>query len=132
MKIITKIGVLLVITIILSLTQCKKDEITFKAYFYTTTQSDQIQLSLYTNDKYKGDIPFMKNKPTCNNDTLKQKALYMNLKCGKYKLIGKDKQGNIMSSGTMKVSQNKLSSSGGKGGQEINAQGECLIVGLFY
>ncbi|MEO6305905.1 MAG: hypothetical protein ABIP51_22350 [Bacteroidia bacterium] len=124
--------ILLSLLTILLLSQCKKNQITYNAYFYTTNPSAEVQLSLYIDDKYRGDLPCLYPKPTCDNDTLKQKALFLTLKSGKYKISAKDRQGNIKSSGTMKVSKNKMSSSGGMGGQEISSQSDCLIVGLFY
>ncbi len=122
-------------TAILLLTNCKKNDSNYNAYFYTSMSSSETQLSLFIDDEYRGEIPYMIVKPNCDNDVLKQQALFVNMKGGKHKLVAKNNLGIVMSSGMVKVSKNKLSSSSGKdgrGGQDISSEGECLIVGLYY
>jgi len=134
MKTILNLNILIAFSTLVLLTQCKKNDIIYNSYFYTTMPSSETELSLYLDKKYRGEIPYVKNKPTCDNDTSKQKALFLNLKPGKYKLEAKNKQGDIKSSATIKVTEKILSASsgGGGGGTTSNKEGECLIIGVFY
>ncbi|MDI1234148.1 MAG: hypothetical protein PSX81_07700 [bacterium] len=124
------IKIILTAVTILLLTQCKKEEVTYKAYFYTMEPTSEIQLSLYIDGKYQDKIPYLHSRLSFDNDTLKQKALLLTIKCGKHKLDVKDSQGNLKSSGIMKITKNKTSLSGRTGEQEINRQNGCLIVRL--
>ena len=128
-KIIT---LLTAVTTTLLLTQCKKDNPTYNSYFYTTVNDQDAQLSLYIDNDYKGDLPYLANKPTCENDSLKSKSLFLTLPAGKYKVAAKDKQGNIKSSSTLKIKSGLLESKSGTGGTEVRSSNGCLIVGLFY
>ncbi|MBI4645123.1 MAG: hypothetical protein HY738_00665 [Bacteroidia bacterium] len=132
-KIITTLTAVALIALLL--THCKKYNTTFNSYFYTSKDSNEVQLSLYIDGNYKGDLPYLTNKPTCDNDSLKQKALFLTLQSGKYKIVAKDKQDNIKSSSTLKITNNSMdgkTGNGGSGGLEATSKDNCLIVGVFY
>jgi len=135
MKKVSLILALLALSAFLLLTNCTKNKEEYNAYFYTTHSTSEIQLSLFIDDEYYGELPYLNPKPSCSDDTQKAGALYVKLSNGKHKLVAKDKQGVIRSSGILKISNNNLSSSSGKdgrGGQEINHKGQCLVIGMFY
>lgn len=128
MKTILKLAFLSAIPLVLS--NCKKDK-NYQSYFYTDVKSDT-PLYLYVDEEYKGKLPVMTVKPTFENDTLKQKALYLTLKTGKYKIEAKDADGSVMSSGTVKFCENKAASTGKAGGQSVDISKDVVIVGLRY
>ncbi|HET6245346.1 MAG: hypothetical protein H0V01_12520 [Bacteroidetes bacterium] len=131
MKTKTAIQTLFLLSVVFFIS-CKKDNTNFNSYFWTSNDIEDSELTLYVNDQIKGPIPYLKDKPTCENDTLKAKALYLNLKAGKYKISAKDKQGNVKVSSTIKVKSNSLSSSAGIGGTENFLSNDCLLVGVTY
>ncbi len=127
-----KIAFITCILCILLLTECKKNDIIYNTYFYSVNAPTDGELSLYINGQYKGALPHLSQKPTCDNDSLKNLALFMRLESGKYKLEAIEQSGNVKSSNTIKFKKNSMSSSGGIGGQESTAVGDCMTVGLYY
>lgn len=112
--------------------KCKKKQTTFNTYFYTSNSISETKFDLFIEDEYKGELPFLTGKPSLDAaDTLKQKCLYIPLKAGKYKIIAKDKQGVIISSGTIKFKRNSVHTSGGVGGIELTSNEDNLIIGLY-
>ncbi len=116
-------------TIALLLTNCKKNE-TYQSYFYTTSGHDS-PLFLYVDGQYKGELPVMNQKPTFGNDTLKQKALFLTLKSGSYKVEAMDSQGAVKSSGKVTFSKSRSASTGRAGGQSMDLLDDCVIIGLW-
>lgn len=113
-------------------TQCKKDDpnAIFNASFYTTKATGS--LSLYIDDIYRGELPYFSKEPTCgaqNGDG--QSPLTMQLKSGEYRIVGKNSQDRVTSSGTIAISVSTTSASGGIGGQSISNNGGCVVIGLF-
>ena len=115
--------------------RCQKDETMHATYFWTSNDTDS--LTLFVDGNAAGFLPHFNTDLTCSNDSLKQQALQMNLKSGKYHLEAKDNQGEVISSGTVKISESGLGGSGGvgdKGGMATQATGpgnSCVIVNLF-
>lgn len=121
----------------LLLTTCKKDNTSYDSYFYTSKDTNETRLSLFIDNSYKGDLPYLKNKPTCDSTALKGQCLYLTLTAGKHTLTAKDKQGNVKSETIFKLKTNlfgteKMSGKSQTGGDEISKKDECLIVNLFY
>ena len=120
--------------------QCQKedDEKNHSVYFWTSKATPEEQLSLFVDGAAVGGLPYFSTELTCSNDSLKQQALQLNLKSGKYHLKAKDSQGAVRSSGTIKISENGMGSSGDlgdKGGMAVSSVGSensCVIVNLFY
>jgi hypothetical protein len=125
-------SLLVAVASILLFTACKKNDETYNAYFFTTKSPDEVKLSLFIDGEYKGELPYLNPKPTCDNDTLKQKALILRLGSGKHDFVAKDDQGNERSTNKVKITKNKTSCSGSNGGSEMTKQNDCLIVNLFY
>lgn len=128
----TTLKFLIPVIAVLLLLYCRKDDKIYNTYVYTANTIDQGRLSLYIDDAYRGEIPYLGSKLTCDNDTLKQKALFLTLKSGKYKIVAKDQQGSEKSSATLKISERRLSSKSRMGSQEMSSQGDCLIIRLDY
>ena len=118
--------------------QCQKDETIHTTHFWTSKSTPEEQLTLFVDGALMGPLPYFSTNLTCSNDSLKAKAFQMTLKSGKYYLEAKDNQGEVRSSGTIKISESGMSSSGGlgdKGGMATSAVGpdnSCVIVDLFY
>lgn len=121
-----------VLLILFFLTQCKKDETVYNVFFYTSKDTTEIRLSLFIDDKYKGEIPYMSQKPTFDNDSLKQRAFSLTLASGKYNMTAKDASGNVKSEQIVKIKNNSSSVRSKTGGQELTSKENCVIVGLFY
>ena len=123
---------------VLLFTQCSKENCdkNFNANFYTTNTTGK--LSLYIDDAYKGELPVMQAVPQCGaNYGDGTKPLSFNLKSGKYKVTGKNAQGQVVSQSTMTINGTKIgtsvtSGSGAVGGISIHNTEDCLAVGIFY
>jgi hypothetical protein len=117
-------------------TNCRKEDSTavvYNANFYSSVSSSDGEMSLFVDGKYIGELPYLSQAPTCDKvDGDGNKPLYMQLKPGTYKIVGKDASGNVKSSGTLSISKNRMESSGYIGGQEIRSNGDCLAIGLSY
>src|SRR6478736_6866838 len=116
--------------ILLLFVSCHKDDKVFNTGFYVTWSASEAPMKLFIDGKYKGDLPFIPVKPSCENDSLKKLTLILDLKSGKYKIEAKDQKDIVRSSGTIKLSSSKLSTSGSVGGQDVNVVGECAIIGF--
>jgi hypothetical protein len=114
------------------LTQCKKDNTIYNVYFYTSKDTTEVRLSLFIDDKYKGEIPYLSQKPTYDNDSLKHLAFSLTLSSGKYNMTAKDASGNVKSEQIVKFKNNSSSVRGKSGGSEITGKDNCMIVGFFY
>ena len=123
----------LLIAIVLFLTQCtKEDNSVSKVYFYTNINTDINRLTLYVDDQNKGELPYLAQNPICGSDSLKDKTICIELQSGEYRVKAYDKTGNLKSDNKIKFSSSSCSNGGMKGGCEVNRQGECIIVNLFY
>ncbi len=123
--------------IILFFTQCRKDDRPdgglYNTNFYSASKGDAGTLYLFIDNQPKGELPYFSEQPACNDSTGdKTKPIYLQLKSGDYKIEAKDASGNIKSSGEIFISKNKMSSSGGVGGQLMSMKDDCLVIGLSY
>lgn len=110
--------------------QCKKDNTTYNTFFYTNSPSAE-SLILFVDDKKVAELPYINQQVTCNNDTLKGKALFLKLNGGKHTIMAKDKNGNINSDGKLKIkSETSLSVSSKIGGLGATGDKDCLIVNV--
>lgn len=112
--------------------ECKKDETIYQAYFYTLESPDEARLFLFVDEESKGELPFIQHYAGFTADSIKSHALKLPLSSGKHKLEAKDQNGQVRSSGSIRVSSNKLSSSGKVGGQELIMENNELRVGLSF
>lgn len=131
MKTFSKQFVLLTL-MILVFSQCKKDDTVYQAYFYSLESPDEAKLFLFIDEESKGELPFVQHGAGVTTDSIKKYALKLQISAGKYQLETKDQNGQIRSSGKIRVSKNKLSSSGGIGGQEIIMENNELRVGFSF
>ena len=139
MKTIT--AIMAAVTMALLLSQCKKDDATnsdFNAHFWTSVENnDSSALSLYINNVYKGELPYLASNPACGNaDSI---TLSLTLPSGTYQLAAKDKQGITRTSSSFKIWKNNeetgmevSSIPGYYGGCAVISEGNCVIVNLFY
>jgi hypothetical protein len=127
-----------IVTTIVLLTNCKKDDTSFDSYFYTRVPDSKTQLSLFLNDKNKGSLPHLEvpemiyPMERCNNDTIKQNGLFLTLTEGKYTVSAKDQEGNIKSSQTVKVSKGGIKVTPSIGKSEMAAGDNCFILDLYF
>ena len=113
-------------------TQCNKRDSgkIFNANFYTTQST--VKLTLYVDDVAKGVLPYFAQAPQCAagyGDALK--PLNLQLKSGRYRIDGKNEAGQVVSSGVIQISEDRMSTSGILGGQSLNNTGDCLAIGLW-
>jgi hypothetical protein len=123
----------LLIAIVLFLSQCtKEDHSISKLYFYTSINPAQSQLSLYIDDQYKGELPYLSSQPVCESDSIMEKTIFMNLESGDYRVKAYDMSGKLKSDNKIKFSSSSRSNGGIKGGCEMGGTGDCIIVNLYY
>lgn len=120
----------IVIGALLLFSQCRKDDTTFNAHFYANWSATDAPLGLYIDGEYKGDLSYLKIKPTCDDDSLKSRTLNLTLKSGKYKIETKDQLGVVRTSSKILLSERRISTSGGIGGQEIIVDDKCAMIGV--
>jgi hypothetical protein len=117
------------------LSGCQDQEIgtPYQAYFsrapYKPTETN---LFLYLNCQAIGQLPFRIGPMTCENDTLKESAIYLPLTPGKYILEAKDQSGVTRTSATLKVTGTSLEGTCTKGTVKEVQQNDCLLVELDY
>ncbi|MBA3681640.1 MAG: hypothetical protein H0W73_10830 [Bacteroidetes bacterium] len=114
------------------LTNCKKLGKTYDGYFYTDIENPSGPLYLYVDDAYKGELPNLKTRLAPNNDTLLNQALHLSLKSGRYKIVGKDAQGSVKSSGTLKFRSYSTSGSSTIGGQATSINEHTFAHKVYY
>jgi hypothetical protein len=108
---------------------CKKENTQFNSYFWTT--QDTPNLVLYVDGQQKGALPYLSTRPACNNDYSRRKALFLLLETGEHTLTVKDQQGNTISTHTIQVKSNSVSSTQTTGGSiELSSRDNCLTVGI--
>lgn len=113
--------------------QCKKDDSTYKGYFYTSNAPTEAKLTLFLDGQNMGELPYInKNQNGFTADSIKKYALPIAVKAGKHELEAKDPGGAIKSDGEFKVTKNKVSSSGTLGGQELVFENDELRVGISF
>lgn len=122
---------LLGITIIF-LTGCKKIGKTYDVYFYTAIENSSGLLTLYLDNKNVGELPCLKTALLTKNDTITGNAIHLKLKTGKYKLVAKDKQGNVKFSGTLIFRFNKVNGSSDSGALEYAMSKNILITRIYF
>jgi|GEM_PF-3067097 len=113
-------------------TQCTKRDSgkIFNANFYTTNATGR--LTLYVDDIDKGMLPYFALAPQCGAEYADGiKPLNLQLKSGKYKIVGKNEAGQVISSGIIQIGSDQMSSSGSLGGQSVANSGDCLAIGLW-
>ena len=119
-------------SMIVVLTNCKKLGKDYDTYFYTDIENSYGPLTLYVDGENRGELPNLKTSVSPGNDTIINNALHLTLKSGRYKIEGKDDQGNVKCSGTLKFRTNSLSCSGTMGGQATASSGKIIVTKLNY
>lgn len=111
---------------------CGKGKTIYNAHFWTSKDTSEVRLSLFIDDEYKGELPYLEQEPGCGSEN----TLSFPVEEGKHSIVAKNVQGVIKSSGTARIRNNarrtSLSSSGGMGGQDIYLNDDCLIVKIYY
>lgn len=112
---------------------CKKIGKAFDGYFYTDVETSAGQLFLYIDDENKGELPNLKTRLSPDNDTVINNALHLTLKSGgRYKVVGKDAQGNVKCSGTLTFKTNSSRGSSTVGGQATTQIDRTFAHKLYY
>jgi len=118
--------------ITLLFTACEKDDMNkvFDVNFYTSNPSGK--MILYIDDVAKGELSHFDTAPVCGQAFSDgANPISMQLKAGEYLISGKNDLGQIVAYGTIKITEHKLSTSGGMGGISITKNEDCVTVGLF-
>lgn len=113
-------------------TQCNKSDSgkIFNANFYTTQST--VKLTLYVDDVAKGMLPYFAQAPECvagYGDAIK--PLNLQLKSGQYRIDGKNEAGQVITSGVIQISNDRMYTTGILGGQSLVNNGDCLAIGLW-
>lgn len=116
--------------------QCKNKSFPAHVYFWTSHAYGQPHL--FVNDTDKGPLPWFPKAFTCKDDSAKEKALYLLLPAGKYRLAVKDSTGTTRVSTTFTFYLSPghtnigTSSNDTSGGLRSILKGDCMIEELFY
>ncbi len=132
MKQIKSLGIL--ITVMASLSSCMKDNTEHVFYFYTSADISKNELNLYVDGNYKGMLKNISSVPDCSSpDSILNSMIIEQFRYGKYKIVAKDENENIVIDGIIKFKRNSMSSSGSgnNGGISINGSDNCVIVDVF-
>jgi hypothetical protein len=119
-------------SLVVVLVNCKKFGKEYDTYFYTDIENTSGPLTLYVDGENKGALPNLKTSVSPGNDTVINNALHLNLRSGRYKIEGKDDQGNVKCSGTLKFRTNSLNCSSTMGGQATASSGKIIVTKLNY
>lgn len=129
--------------------KCSKetdDNAIHSTYFWSSKNAPEQPLTLFVDGQAVGQLPYFSTDLTCGNDSLKNQALNMNLKSGKYNLEAKNSEGEVKSDCTLKISDTGMGVGPGKSGNNPGASSasmertntspeggnSCVIVNLFY
>ncbi len=113
--------------------QCKKEpsDAVFDVQFYTPQSATQMYL--YLEGDSIGALPYLAAEPTCGSTATDGVApLHKQLRAGSYRIVGKDSQGAVRSSGTFRIDTGAMGASGNIGGLMISGKETCVSVGLFF
>lgn len=131
---------LISLTVCLSVLGCKKEEMPQKIYFWTTENSDSVQLTLSIDGVNQGRLPYINRIPTpgspfsCGDDTIRNNALVLSLDYGRYDLEARDASGAIVISAYTKFTPS-LTRFGSRdtvgGGGSVSRTDECVHLVLF-
>lgn len=126
------IKLILFASTIIALTNCKKLGKHFDTYFYTDIENYNGPLFLYIDGKSKGELPNLKTSLSPTNDTIINNALHFSLRSGKYKIEGKNNQGNLKYSGYLKFRTNSIGGGGIMGGAASASSGDIIVNKIYY
>lgn len=126
-----KISIILIIASVLLIVNCTRNDST-KTYVFTSKSLLKETLSLYIDNKYIGELPYIEGNPI--NDISTSKALELSLKYGTHTMMAKDKKGNDISALSIKVARYVTSSTGNIGSHSQSVRGlldRHIIVNMF-
>ena len=118
--------------IVLIVAGCNKDDSSgvFNTRFYTSEQDSK--LFLYLDGSYVGMLSAFSTPPTCSNENIGvQLPLTMELRSGRYRVVGKDRTGTVVSSSIMVLGKATTSISGNLGGQAVFLTNNCVTINVF-
>lgn len=117
---------------IVSLSNCKKVGKTYDAYFYTGNEISDGYLILELDNKIVGQVPSLKTTLTVNNDTIRNKALHLKLKSGKYKISVQDNFGNVKCSGVFNCRFNNYNGATNPGVLEYAMTNDVIVTRIHF
>ena len=131
------ITILICFFVVALFAQCRHYYGNWKVYFWKSNRESSVSY-LYINDEYKGELPYRRTAPECDDASLKNEALYVKLKSGIYDISIKDEGGNTRfnekltikrsaGSVTIATSQNEKN----VGSRNVNHV-DCLVHEIFY
>ncbi len=124
--------------------QCKKKERiehenrVFNCYFYTSNDSADVNLSLYIDDEYKGELPYVSGDPLLPGDPELANTLQLSINSGEYSISGKNEAGQSQSKSNVKLYCEEQSvevdgNNGGTGGIHVRYDtANSFVIRLFF
>lgn len=117
---------IIALMVIILFTQChhhhRHSNRSFKTYFWTSSTGAENE-RLYINNEFVGHLPLLHEAPSDENG-LKQEALFVHLPSGKYRIVIRDKDGDVKFRETLKL---KI----GRNNQSIHASHNGKGYGSF-
>ena len=118
-------------------TQCRHYYGSWQVYFWKSSPQSSVSY-LYINDEYKGELPYRRTAPECDDASLKNVTLYVKLKSGSYDISVKDERGNTKftekltikrGSGNVTISTSQERKN--MGSRNVS-HSDCLVHEIFY
>jgi len=110
---------------------CQKDDTVYDCYFYTINDTTDVQLSLYIDDEFKGELPQLASHPLCGDSVLVG-TLHLQLTGGKYDMIAKDQTCEKRSINTVKFNDKVFDTFSKVGFLYPESVGTCVVLGLYF
>jgi hypothetical protein len=126
------IKVMVLVSAIVILTNCKKLGKTYDAFFYTNIDSRSGPLTLELDGKIIGELPLLKATLSTTNDTILHKAIHLRLRTGNYKILVRNNQGDVKCSGNLIFRFNRFNGATNPGALEHAMSDKIIVTRVFF
>lgn len=100
-------------------------------HVYCQQEKHKTELLLYVNDTFRGNIPFSPEKYTCDNPAPENGSLNLTLLPGTYPVTVTDKTQQVISKGTLILTEDNMELVGQAGGMDARQQERCLYLEIL-
>lgn len=131
------ITILICFFVVAVFTQCRHYSGNWKVYFWKSSPQSSVSY-LYINDEYKGELPYRRTAPECDDASLANVTLYVKMKSGTYDIAVKDQGGNTKFNEklTIKRSNGSVTIATSQERKNVGSKNvshsDCLVHEIFY
>jgi hypothetical protein len=129
-------AILITTITVFMLSGCIRHQHGFNLYFFTSNSTPGSYL--FIDNKLQGELPYLKKRPRCEDDPLKQKALLVPIESGEYEVEVRDSHGNLLFAKELKIKHSFGSTSvassikNSKWNTKVTTNGICVVDELKY